>query len=198
MVEAGAGAGAGLLSLAARVADVQGTGIERDPDIAAVARANIEANGRPGLHVLTQDVVGWRANAAYDHAMANPPWHKDAGTQSPDPGRRSAKLAGDGLLARWAVALARPLVRRGTLTLVLPAGLLAHGVAALSEAGCGEAAVLPLWPRASCQARLLILRGVRHGRGPARMLPGLILHDAEGGYTEEAEAVLRHGKALEF
>ena len=196
VVEAGIGAGAALLALAARVPGLNGVGIERDPKMAQFARANIAANGHDKLHILVQDVLGWQPDLRYDHAMANPPWHSDAGTQSPDQGRRSAKQAGDRLLTDWVAAMARALLRRGTLTLALPASQLARGVCALTQAGCGEIAVQPLWPRAGHPARLIILQGVKEGRGASRLLPGLVLHAAEGGYTDEAEAVLRHGKAL--
>lgn len=197
VTEAGCGAGAALLCLAARVPGVQAIGIERDPEMAAIARGNIAANGFPGLEVTAQDLLTWRADAPYAHAMANPPWHNEAGTPSPDPGRRAAKQAGENLLAAWAGSLARGLMPRGTLTMVLPASLLARGVAALAEAHCGEIAVQPLWQRAGAAARLIVLQGVK-GRGASRMLAGLTLHDAGGGYTAEAEAVLRYGASLTF
>ncbi|MDE2577133.1 MAG: SAM-dependent methyltransferase, partial [Rhodospirillales bacterium] len=64
--------------------------------------------------------------------------------------------------------------------------------------GCGSLAVLPLWPRPGRAAKLVLLRAVRGGRGPSEMLPGLVLHRADGGFTAEAEAVLRGGAALPF
>ncbi len=198
VVEAGTGAGAGLLSLAARVARLRGTGIERDPAMAALARANLSANGHDGMEVLTQDVLTWRPDGPYHHAMANPPWHDAEGTPSPHPDRRAAKLADDALLAGWTAALARGLARRGTLTLVLPAGLLARGMSALAAASCGEVAVQPLWPQAGRPAKIVILRGVRLGGGPSRMLPGLTLHRDVDGYTDEAEALLRDGAGWVF
>ena len=196
VVEAGTGAGAALLCLAERVRGVRGTGIESDPEMAEVARGNLAANGRGDVGVVTCDVLAWRPDAPCHHAMANPPWHSDRGTPSPDRGRRAAKLAGDGLLAAWALALTTALVRRGTLTFLLPAALLAEGVAALAAAECGEVAVQPLWPRCGTPARLVIVRGVRHGRGASRLLPGLTLHGPNGEFTAEAEAVLRHGAPL--
>ena len=49
VLEAGTGAGAGLLCLAARVPGVMGVGIEADADMAALARCNLAANA-PGRH----------------------------------------------------------------------------------------------------------------------------------------------------
>jgi tRNA1(Val) A37 N6-methylase TrmN6 len=55
-----------------------------------------------------------------------------------------------------------------------------------------------LWPKAGKEAKLLLVRGVKGGRGPSRLLPGLVLHEPDGRYTEAAEAVLRDGAVLEF
>lgn len=198
VVEAGTGSGAGLLCLAARVPDIVCVGIERDPEQAALARANAAANGFATLSVITDDLAVWRSEAPFDHAFANPPWHDPAATPSPDAGRRSAKQAETGLLASWCAALAGALRRRGTLTLVLPAARLSEATAALLAARCGSLSVCPLWPRAGQPAKLILVQAIRDGRGPDRLLPGLVLHQANGAYTAEADAILRAGNALPY
>ena len=81
----------------------------------------------------------------------------------------------------------------------MAAAVLPEGLAALARAGCASPAVLPLWPRGGAPAKLLLLRAVKDGRGPCRVLPGLVLHRSDGGgFTAEAEAVLRRGAALAF
>jgi tRNA1(Val) A37 N6-methylase TrmN6 len=99
-------------------------------------------------------------------------------------------------LPLWAGQLARRLRRRGTLTLILPASQFAQGLAALEAAECGSLALLPLWPQPERPARLVLLHGIKGAAGPCRVLPGLTLQRAEGGYTDAAEAILRHGAAL--
>ena len=73
-------------------------------------------------------------------------------------------------------------------------------LAAFGSAGCPPTAMLPLWPRPSQPAKLLLLRGVKGSRAAFRALPGLVLHSADmslgAHYTAEAEAVLRGGAAL--
>jgi tRNA1Val (adenine37-N6)-methyltransferase len=66
----------------------------------------------------------------------------------------------------------------------------------MTEAGCAPSAVLPLWPRIGREAKLVLLRGVKGGRGSFRVLPGLVLHAEAGGFTAETEAILRHGAEL--
>jgi len=94
------------------------------------------------------------------------------------------------------VALVRRLRPRGTLTLVSPAALLPAATRAFAEAGCPATAVMPLWPRTGRPAKLVLLRGVKASRAPFRILPGLVLHAPSGGFTPQANAVLREGEAL--
>ena len=195
VVEAGTGAGAGLLCLAARVSGLTGSGLERDPALAAVAAANLQANAHTGIQAVCVDVLAWQPDRFFDHAFANPPWHDPDGTPSPDVGRAAAKRASPGLLGAWTASLAAALRPRGTLSLIVPAACLGEAVVALTAAKCAEIALVPLWPRAGSAAKLMILRGIRLGRGPCTMLPGLPLH-ADEGYSPVAEAVLRHGAPL--
>jgi len=195
VLEAGCGAGAGLLCLAARVPDVAGVGLEIDPVLAALAARNFAANGFAGLCAEAADVTKWRGDRPFDHAFANPPWHGPAGTASPDASRRTAKQASPGLLAAWVSALAGNLRARGTLSLVLPGASLVEAMLALAAAKCPEVSVFPLWPRAGAQAKLVILRATRLGKGGTRLLPGLTLHEQDT-FTLEAEAVLKQEAIL--
>jgi tRNA1(Val) A37 N6-methylase TrmN6 len=191
VVEGGTGAGAGLMCLAARVPGIAGTGIELNEGTAALARQNVAANGFADLSILIGDVEGWRPESTYDHALANPPWHDAGGTAPANAARALAKRARPGLLSVWAASLANGLRPRGTLSLILPARCLAEGMAAFGAAQCREITVIPLWPRQGVAAKLVILRGVRLGAGPCAVHPGLVLHEADGAYTEAASAILR-------
>lgn len=201
VLEGGTGSGAALLCLATRIPGVLGVGIERDADQAVLARRNIEANGLRGLEIVTADLTApdtLPAGLHFDHAMANPPWHHNAGTASPDSRQEAARRATDGLFGAWIAALSRLLRHRGSLTLVTAAASLADCIAGLTAAGCGSIALMPLWPRPGREAKLLLLQAVKGGQGPARLLPGLVLHGDGGGYTPAAESILRHGTALDW
>jgi tRNA1Val (adenine37-N6)-methyltransferase len=196
VLEGGSGAGAGLLCLAARVPGVTGLGIERDPSLAALAQRNAVANGWAGLTFLAAAVEAIPDSGPFDHAFANPPYHVELGTPSPLGDRARAKQAEADLFAIWARSLASRLRPRGTLTLIASAAGLPACIEALALAGCGSGALLPLWPRPGRAAKLALLQGVKAGRGPFRILPGLVLHRDGSGYTPQAEAVLRDASAL--
>jgi tRNA1(Val) A37 N6-methylase TrmN6 len=198
VLEGGSGAGATLLCLSARVRSVQGLGVERDPMAVAVAQHNAAANGWLNLEFRVGDLRSLPELRGFDHACANPPYHSRAGTPSPDPSRRAAKAAAPGTLSDWAMALARPLRQHGTLTFVLPPAVLPAAMAAFTAAGCAPTTALPLWPRHAQPANLLLLRGVKGSGAAFRLLSGILLHTADGRFTEEAEQILRGGAALEL
>ena len=226
VLEGGSGAGAALLCLAARVAGIRGIGVERDPALVALAARNAAANGWHELDFMAADIAGpQRVGLShadpsdaepleiapsvisalkidpldiglFDHGLANPPYHPALGTASPDVARDVARRARPGLFAVWATWMGQRLRPRGTLTWIVTAAALPECIAALTQAGCAPSALLPLWPRVGREAKLVLIRGVKGGRGGFRVLPGLILHAEAGGFTPGAEAILRHGAGL--
>ena len=196
VIEGGSGAGAGLLCLAARVGGIEGLGIERDPALAALAQRNAAANSQPTLNFIAADIARLPRTARADHAFANPPYHPGAGTASPDPARASAKQGGAEVFAVWTHALATLLRAGGTITLIAPPARVPACLEALARAKCGSGSLYPLWPHAATAAKLVLIQATRLGRGPFRILPGLVLHERAGGYTKAADAILSDGAAI--
>jgi tRNA1(Val) A37 N6-methylase TrmN6 len=198
VLEAGLGAGAAALCLLARVPDASVTGIELDAALAALARGNAALNGCAGrLAVIEGDILALR-QGRFAHAMANPPYQPHgSGSVSPHAGRaRADREAAADALEAWIAALARRLEARGSLSLVLPAARLSQALAGCRAAGIGAIAVLPVAPRAGEAAGRAIIQGRKSARGPDRLLAPLVLHQADGSFTEAAERVLREGAAI--
>ncbi|MCW8307431.1 SAM-dependent methyltransferase [Acidiphilium sp. PA] len=195
VIEAGTGAGAGLLCLGYRVSGLEGIGIERDPGLAALAADNFRINAMTALHAVAADVIRLPISQPFDHAFANPPWRSLLDTPSPDAGRRTAHRAGGGLLADWAAALGTVVRFHGTLTFILPAGSIDQCLVAMTRAGFGACRIVPFWPRRGRAAKLVIIQSKKQARGPVTLQPGLILHD-DNGFTPGAEAILRDGAGL--
>jgi len=199
--ELGCGAGAAMLCLAARVPDLTVAGLELQPDLAGLARHNIAAGGLSGrLAAVAGDLRAPPqppfAPGTFDHVLANPPHlAAGAGTPPPDAGKALAHAEGEADLDAWIAAARRLLRPRGRLTLIHRADRI-DGICAALSGGFGAVTLIPLWPLADRPARRIIVRARKDVRSPAAVLPGLVLHRPDGGYTDAAEQVLRHGAAL--
>ena len=193
VVEAGCGAGAVLMQIAARRPGVRLTGLERDPAMAALARENAALNGADA-QILEGDVAaGFRALGLdpFDHAVSNPPFFDDPGAlRAPAEGKRGAWMADDGLAA-WTRFLLKAVREGGTITVIHRADRLADLLAGLG-ATAGSFSVRPVHAFADEPAKRVLVRAVKTGRAPLRLLPALVLHDRGGGkHSPAAEAVLR-------
>jgi len=205
VVELGAGVGAAGLALAARVPGASITMIELDPQLAALAEENARLNGlAERVRAVALDALAPpRAFAAAGIApqsatrvLMNPPFNDPARLRaSPDAKRRLAHAASRDTVSAWIRTAARLLRSRGTLTLIFRADGLADLLAWLGGA-FGAVTVQPVHSRAEAPAVRILLRATVGSRGPLVLLPGLILADAQGHPTAEAEAVLRAGAAL--
>ena len=195
VLEAGTGAGAALLCLAARVPGVRGIGVERGSALAGLAAQNFLENGFMELAALNGDATALPfATQTFQHVMANPPWFGAHNTPSPDAARALAHHAPQATLAAWVQELLRVLRDKGTITLALPAATYAEAASLLHPA-CGGITLLPLWPRAGVKAKMILVQAQKASRAPDALLPGLVLHD-ESGITKEAERLLRQGMLL--
>jgi tRNA1Val (adenine37-N6)-methyltransferase len=195
VLEAGSGAGPALLCLHARVPEVESVGIELDQDMAALAAENAGINGLTGMRAINGDILSVALQAPFDHAIANPPYHPP-GPASPLAARERAKRDEGGVIQAWITRLAAALRPRGTLTVVLPSGSVSNAMEAMHAAGCGGLVLFPLWPRLGRDAKLLLVRGVRGSQTPLRIAAGLVLHEANGGFSAAAQAILRDGEGL--
>jgi len=201
VLDVGAGVGAASLCLAFRVPGAQVTGLELQPDLAELAAANIRDNDlEDRVSILTGDLLsspGDLTPSSFDRVMSNPPFQK-AGTHTPPPGASRALAHGEGSadLAAWVAFCTRMLKPRGTLTLIHRADRL-DDLIALLHGRFGGITLIPLWPRVGRPAKRVLVTARRGARSPAFLSAGLVLHEADGGFTAAAEAILRHPNALE-
>ena len=196
VLDLGTGSGVASLCLARRVAALQMTGLELQPELAALAQENAALNGL-AIDIVRGDVAAPPfAAGAFDHVMANPPFLlAGTGTLPPSRGKRLAVGEGEAALARWvetALTLVKP---RGSITFIHRADRLAELLSALGR-GAGGTVVFPLWPRQGEPAKRVLVQARRGIATPLRLAAGLVLHEADGRYTEAAESVLRDAAAL--
>ncbi len=202
VIEAGCGTGGALLAAAARRTGAKFVGVERDPSALVLARENIAANKMEDRVQVVAGDVGLRFAGlglpVFDGALANPPFFDDpTALRGPAAERRGAWMADDGLEA-WIGFLSKAVREGGTITLIHRADRLAD-ILALLAPKTGSAQVRPILPFIDQPAKRVLVRAIKTGKAPLKLLPPLILHDREGGkHTAEAEAILRGEAALEW
>ena len=196
LLEAGCGIGAGLIAVAARAKGAKLFGVERDANMAAIARENVALNAMSDrIEIATGDVLERSANiGVFDGVFVNPPFDREGEGRAPLEARRHAYLANAPLDA-WIAALADRLTGGAALTMIHRARKAPEILAAL-EGRLGGVELIPIQPTRQAEAKRVLVRARKGSRAPFRLLPGLVLHDAAGGkYTPETEAILR-GAAL--
>jgi tRNA1(Val) A37 N6-methylase TrmN6 len=189
LMEAGTGAGAALMAAARFLPGVRFFGIERDPDMALLARENAALNGMADrVEIIESDALS--PGPVFDGVFANPPFDEAAGAQPPHLARRASYLS-EASIDDWIKALSNRLSGGAMLTLIQRAQHLPAILAAL-EGRLGGVEVLPLRPQADLPAKRVLVRARKGGRAPLRLLKGLDLHDGSGAkFTPEADAILR-------
>ncbi len=207
VLEAGAGSGVASLALAARVADVRITGVEIQPDLCEMARRNVSLNAMEDhIRVIEADVTGGaeamkRAKieaASFDHVAANPPFLNTRNARvSPDASVARAHSVGDGELASWIGFLDRMVRPKGSLTLIHRADALPELLAHLGSR-FGGLTVFPLFPREGEPANRVIIQGTKSSRAPLVLNRGLVIHEPDGSYARQANAVLRQARSLDI
>ncbi|WP_127113813.1 tRNA1(Val) (adenine(37)-N6)-methyltransferase [Shimia sediminis] len=205
VLELGCGVGTASLCLGHRVTGLRLEAVELQPDYAALAQENAEANGQNmAIHLgdlaKLPDVL---KQQRFDHVIANPPYFdRRSSTAAEDPGRETA-MGEDTPLAVWVDVAARRLKPRGYASFIHRAERLPDILSAM-QGRLGSIEVLPLQARTTKPAGLILVRARKEGRADFRLHAPVAMHsgdrhagDAES-YTPRIRAVLRDGDALAF
>lgn len=200
------GAGVGTVGLAAAVSDPQlhVVLVERDRDLAALARRNVaenELSGRVGVFAV--DIEASAASLAsaglqpggFACVAMNPPFYAPHATRSSPVANRAAAHVADGSLGTWFKAARRLLRPGGRLTLIHRAEALPEVLAAL-DTGFGGVVIRPVHALPDRPAVRILVTAQLNSKRPAALLPAFVLNRAEGGFTPAAEAVHRGAARL--
>jgi tRNA1(Val) A37 N6-methylase TrmN6 len=200
IVDLGCGVGTAALCLARRVPDVRCVGVDLQTELAELANQNARENNLADrVRFLAGDILD-RTLPIYaepsHHVIVNPPYLKrGTATPSGNPVKALANIEGDADLATWVAAAAKAVRPGGTITFIHRADRLPE-LLALLGARCGGLVIQPLHPKAGAAAHRAIVAGRLDQRLPSILLPGLIVHEADGSFSAPLERILRDGAAL--
>ena len=194
ILDLGAGVGGVSLCLAARLNKVQITAVELDPVLVELAQKNVVTNGFDDrLRVLTADIQALPPvlGSSFDHVISNPPYHFATGTK-PQNRRRALAHMGDGsTLDDWVKAAMWAAKPRGRISFICRADRGGELVNLFVNAGASETLQFPLWPRPMVPAGRVIIQVRKSVIGPGAILPGLVVHNDDGSFTDAASRIIK-------
>lgn len=192
LLELGCGAGACLLSAAARLENCRFEGVEKDPEMAALAQGNSARNKLESrVNIICVDITALDGKEPVDQVFFNPPFYEDAAAmRAPADAKRTAFMEGDAPLSLWIEVALKRLKPKGGLTLIHRAERLPKILALAPKAAAVRA--LMVHPR-EAEAAKRVLVGMRLGsRASFETRPPLFLHNnGPEKFIPEAEAILR-------
>ena len=203
VVDLGAGVGAAGLAVARRVAGIDLVLVEIDGALAALARGNAASNAIAAQTIVLDVASGAEVFAAaglvrdsVDVVLMNPPFNDPARHQaSPHKGREIAHVATGTTLESWVHAGRRMLRSGGVLTLIWRADGLAEVLAALGR-GFSGLTILPVHGDATSPAIRVLVRAVKGGKAPVRMLTALVLNDESAAPNKQVQDILAGKEVL--
>jgi tRNA1Val (adenine37-N6)-methyltransferase len=191
------GTGCGIVALMAALLhpDISAVGVEIQPNLAALARANAADNGLTDRVVVIEGdlrKLKRRAVGPVDHVLANPPYHRHGtGRLNPDDEKAAARHEILAALQDFIAAGRRLLDLGGRFSAVFPAERGVDLVCGLRQAGLEPKRMRLVHPHPGAGAGHLLVEAVR-GAGPGlRIEPPLFVRQcAEGAYHPEVAAIL--------
>ena len=201
VLDAGTGTGAVGLCLLARCPDISVTGIEIQPEMAALANANIVLNGlNEKMKITLADIRKKRIEGvetgSFDWVVTNPPFIVDE-QKSADPVRDIAHREAGCPLNEWIASCLRYVRARGYFAMINRADRLPE-ILSLLYGKLGAIKIVPVWTKEGDDAKRVIVIGRKGVRSPALLSNGVTLMSADGKRTAQAEKIMREGSALLF
>lgn len=188
VLDLGTGTAAIPLLLTARgAADI--TGVELNPVMADIARRNVALNRREDrIRIVEGDyrrIRAWAPSGAYAAVYANPPYReKSRGACSAADGIRRARHEETATLDDVMEAVKYALKYRGRFRMVHITERLTDILESMRCHDIEPKCLQMIHGRPEKKAKLFLVEGVRGGSVGLEVLPPLIVHEADGSYSQ--------------
>lgn len=199
VLDLGCGVGSVGLCIIEREPKASLMGVDIQGDHVEMAKKNAALNGVSGQAEFICADVATLEMESFDHVVCNPPY-LDGGAHIPSPSLAKAQAMGhvtDGSdLSLWITCAFRHIKGQGSLSLIHSAGETDDILHALYGRGGGRrfgaVEIIPLWPHTGQAAKRVIIRAWKHKKSQSVIHAGIVMHEADGTYTESANAILRN------
>lgn len=167
------------------------TGIELSPHAAALANRSLLYNGIDRVRFLPlnlKDAPKTLGHGRFDLVLCNPPYFT-AGAPSPVKERALARHEGGCTLSDVCSAAARLLKNGGRFSMIYPANALDSAFSVLARHDLAPKRIRLALPRPDAAPRRVLIEAKKGGRPGLIFEPCLVMHKADGGYTDEMKRI---------
>jgi tRNA1Val (adenine37-N6)-methyltransferase len=195
VADLGTGCGVIPLVLARMHPDARFVAFESNPDMAALASENVNANGQDGrIEIVVDDILNIRPRfpvSSFDVVVSNPPFRSPhSGKTSPHAGRDAARHETTAGLADF-MAAAKYLVKpSGRICFIYPPSRLAEFVRCAAELKLAMLRLRMVHGTGQAVAKMFLVELAKGRHGDVTVEPPLIVYDLQGGYSDEARRIL--------
>lgn len=201
VLDLGCGTALILLCLARRVPNIEAFGLELQSRYVELACHNMALNDVEAqiFQGSVDHLPTTLRRRRFNHVVINPPYQQfKQGTRPKTTSKQLASVESLPLSA-WAHSASKRLAPEGQLTMILPPARLQDFLTSLPPS-LGGIQIKPIRPRSHQNAHRILIRAKKNRHEALRLTKDIILHPTSETtkYTQEAEAVLRHGAAINF
>lgn len=203
-LELGSGSGVISICLASRINDSKILGVEKNKLLVEIAKRNLVNNdlSRSKINFQHFDIMGKEFskiyNSFFDRVIMNPPYFNEAKINlSKNYNKASAKYLNASSLNDWIEIAYKKLEKKGYLNFIYRTGDLSN-VLTLLDSKWGDIKIFPLWPQIQKPSKLFLIQARKDSKAETNLLPGLVLHNEDGSYTNDCNNVLLNRDLVEM
>ena len=187
VMDLGTDTGVVPLILLAKYGPESVVGLEIRPEAAALARGNAELNGMQGDVKAVKELF---PRGSFSVVCSNPPYFEEGrGLKCSDGARQTARSESSAKLADFMEASAWLLPKGGSFYLVHRPSRLVDILSEGRAVGLEAKELRMVLPHSGEAANLVLIRFVKGGGRELRILPDLVVRQADGSYTEEMRTI---------
>ena len=199
VLDAGCGVGTVGLCVNERVGGVDLVGVDVQNLSVDMAKKNVVLN-EIEAEIILSDIRDYKVDSKdrFDFIVCNPPY-MESGMHKASPVEHKAisngHIYGDIELLDW-VKSSLSLLKSGGMLVMVHRADVVHRLIEYLNKSFGAIELISLWPKEGKEAKRVIVRAIKDRKTPIKIHYGLVLHDSDGTYTDQAEKILREGEGL--